>query len=67
MPKFTKEVTVTAVDGPLTITAVWGATEQGHKEIKEVKKLEKGETHIFEEKEEDMGSWRMIGKIVSLK
>ena len=55
------------MDGPVTITAVWGATDQGHKEIKEVKKLEKGETHIFEEKSEDMGSWRMVREIISLK
>merc|ERR1719184_506786 len=58
LPKFTKD---------LTITAVYGATEDGHKEIQEVKKLEKGETHIFEEKSEDMGSWRMVREIISLK
>merc|ERR1711892_1485133 len=56
LPQYTKEVTITAEDTPITITATYGATE-GKKE----------ETYIFEEKSEDMGSWRSVRKIIKLK
>ena len=67
LPKYTREVTITAVDAPITMTCTWGGDDHGHKEITEVMKMKKGDTHIFEEKSDDMGSWRSVRKIISLK
>merc|ERR1712142_994967 len=66
LPKYTKEVTITAVDAPVTITCTWGADDHGHKEITEVKSLEKGSTHICEEKSDDMGSWRIVRECTAI-
>merc|ERR1711892_443801 len=55
-PKYTRSV---------TITARYGASKE-EDETEEVKELGEGETHTFEEKSEDMGSWQNVRKIISI-
>ena len=66
MPKYTKSVTVTAEDTDITITARYGASKE-EDEVEVVKELKEGETHTFEEKSEDMGSYRSIMRILSVR
>ena len=65
-PKYARSVTVTAEDTDITITARYGASKE-EDETEVVKELKEGETHTFEEKSEDMGTWQMVRKILSLK
>eukprot|EP00091_Calanus_sinicus_P008778 TRINITY_DN2099_c0_g1_i10.p1 TRINITY_DN2099_c0_g1~~TRINITY_DN2099_c0_g1_i10.p1 ORF type:complete len:110 (+),score=44.90 TRINITY_DN2099_c0_g1_i10:187-516(+) len=65
-PKYTRSVTVTAEDTPITITVRYGASKE-EDEIVEVIELGEGETHAFEEKSEDMGSWQNVRKIISVR
>ena len=66
MPKYTKSVTVTAEDTDITITARYGASKE-EDEVEVVKEMKEGETHTFEEKSEDMGSYRSIMRILSVR
>eukprot|EP00092_Neocalanus_flemingeri_P091894 GFUD01116586.1.p1 GENE.GFUD01116586.1~~GFUD01116586.1.p1 ORF type:complete len:151 (+),score=49.63 GFUD01116586.1:25-477(+) len=65
-PKYTRSVTVTAEDTDITITVRYGASKE-EDEIVVVKEIGEGESHTFEEKSEDMGSWQNVRKILSIK
>ena len=65
-PKYTRSVTVTAEDTAITITVRYGASKE-EDEIVEVEEMGEGETHTFEEKSEDMGSWQNVRKIISIR
>ena len=64
-PKYTKTVTVTAHDTPANIIVRY-ASNKGEETEVEVE-LGEGESHTFEEKTEDMGSWQAVRKILSVK
>merc|ERR1712098_370581 len=61
-PKYTKTVTVTAQDQDITVTARYG----GQEEEDVVVVLEAGSSHTFPEREEDMGTWTAVRKILSI-
>merc|ERR1712228_707326 len=58
----TRSVTVTASDTPLTITVRYAANKEGEEEVV-VKEVGEGETVIFEEMSEDMGSWQQSERL----
>merc|ERR1711872_645842 len=64
-PKYTKTVTVTAHDTPATISVVYDSNKED-KTVVEVE-LAQGESHTFEEKTEDMGSWQAVRKILTVR
>merc|ERR1712179_261415 len=63
--QYTKTVTVTAHDTPVTITVRYSSNKE-EETVVEVE-LAEGESHTFEEKTEDMGSWQAVRKILSVK
>ena len=65
-PRYTRSVTVTASDTPLTITVRYAANKEGEEEVV-VKEVGEGETVTFDEKSEDMGSWQQVRKVVSVR
>eukprot|EP00092_Neocalanus_flemingeri_P014838 GFUD01016019.1.p1 GENE.GFUD01016019.1~~GFUD01016019.1.p1 ORF type:complete len:108 (+),score=42.29 GFUD01016019.1:111-434(+) len=65
-PKYTKSVTVTAHDTAITVSARYGSSKVEEETVVEVV-LGHGESHTFEEKSEDMGSWQAVRKILSVK
>ena len=65
-PKYTKTVTVTAHDTAITVSARYGSSKVEDETVVEVE-LGHGESHTFEEKSEDMGTWQAVRKILSVK
>ena len=63
-PRYTKSVTVTAVDSNYTISALYSTNKE---EEEQWDKVEQGESHTFEKKIEDMGTWTAVRKILSIK
>ena len=65
-PRYTKSVTVTAVDSNYTICALYSTNKEEEEQWDKVE-LAQGESHTFEKKIEDMGTWTAVRKIISIK
>eukprot|EP00090_Calanus_glacialis_P001129 TRINITY_DN10793_c0_g1_i2.p1 TRINITY_DN10793_c0_g1~~TRINITY_DN10793_c0_g1_i2.p1 ORF type:complete len:108 (-),score=46.20 TRINITY_DN10793_c0_g1_i2:167-490(-) len=65
-PKYTKSVTVTAHDASIIVSARYASSKEEDETVVEVE-VGQGESHTFEEKTEDMGTWRAVRKILALK
>ena len=65
-PRYTKTVTVTAHDTAITVSARYGSSKEEDETVVEVA-LGQGESHTFEEKTEDMGTWQAVRKILNIK
>ena len=65
-PRYTKSVTVTAVDSNYSISALYSTNKEEEEQWEKVE-LEQGQSHTFEKKTEDMGTWVAVRKILSIK
>ena len=65
-PRFTKSVTVTATDGDYTISALYSSNKVVEEEWEKVV-VQKGKSHTFEQKTEDMGEWQSVRKILYIR
>merc|ERR1712131_241494 len=66
-PKYAKSVKITAHEKPVKVTATYDGVKEGQEDTKVDINLAAGESHIFEEKSENMGSWTAFRKIKHLR
>jgi len=66
-PKYAKSVKITAHEKPVKVTATYDGVKEGQEDTKVEINLAAGESHIFEEKSENMGSWTAFRKIKHLR
>jgi len=66
-PKYTKSVLVSAQGGAVIVIARFASGKEGSPEEEERVEVLEGESHQFQERSEDMGSWQKVKEVLSIR